>query len=178
MEANITPAYCGCQEGTTTYCYFTPLRQHLTVIGCQVNGVLLAPDSRTIDCRGGGFNARSWCIDVEGCGFGGKAGWNGLGRLRALLPVHSFIAKSQTRLQEFRVCPGPDQVFPQTLVYQEPPSPVICRLLEREAAHAQLWFAATRSGMKGRGMPKNTLWFDQRVGYTCGFKSYSHSGPA
>ena len=28
VEGNITPAYCACQECTTTYCYFIPLRRH------------------------------------------------------------------------------------------------------------------------------------------------------
>jgi hypothetical protein len=65
VEGNITPAYCACQERTTTYCYFTPLRRH-------PGGY--RPDSRTIDRRGRGFNAHFRYIAVEGCGFVGKVG--------------------------------------------------------------------------------------------------------
>jgi len=75
VEANITPAYCGCQEATTTYCYYTPTGSILPVIVGQVNATFQPLDSRTIDPVSSGFNAHYWCIDVEGCGFGGKAGY-------------------------------------------------------------------------------------------------------
>ena len=58
VEANITPAYCGCQEATTIYCYYTPPGSILPVIVRQVNGVFQPLDSRTIDPVLPGFNAR------------------------------------------------------------------------------------------------------------------------
>ena len=36
----------------------------------------LRPDFRTVVLRDGAYNARCWCKPVEGCGLGGKQGWN------------------------------------------------------------------------------------------------------